>query len=187
MIDEIKKVGFEIIKSFELSDVFIIGLASWLGKIWGSRVIEKEKKEHKKDIEKYKNQLEELKRYSGKQSDLYNQLWQSFCVLENFADLLWEKATPESLNHFVTYLKKTEKDIKESYLFIEDEHYNKLLDLLNSFSEYQGGKNKLLSHNFKRSLEIEEIIKNNEGKREEYKKLIKKVGENFKKQLRGNK
>ncbi len=184
------KILIAVFGSVGGAGIIIIGLSSWLGKIWANRILEKEKKEHQKDIEKYKSQLEELRtnslRYLGKQFDLYTQLWRSLCDLESIADVLWEKVKGENLEQFVSNLKKTKKEVKESRLFIEDSHYKRLLELFNKFENYQIGKTKLLNIQLPvKKREISFLVLKNSKNRDDYKKLMEEVSESLKKQLRG--
>ncbi|MCM3487906.1 hypothetical protein M3689_01150 [Alkalihalophilus marmarensis] len=57
-MEEVFKVAAAIILSFGGSGVILLGLSSWLGKIWASRILEKEKKEHILEIEDYKSKLQ---------------------------------------------------------------------------------------------------------------------------------
>ena len=125
-------------------------------------------------------------RYLGKQFDFYTQLWRSLCDLESIADVLWEKVKGENLEQFVSNLKKTKKEVKESRLFIEDSHYKRLLELFNKFENYQIGKTKLLNIQLPvKKREISFLVLKNSKNRDDYKKLMEEVSESLKKQLRG--
>lgn len=157
--------------------------------------MENERQEHRINIEKYKTQLEELKtnalRYSGKQFELYSQLWRQLCDLEDIADVLWERARRENLEQFVSNLLNTKKEVKRSRLFLEDKHYKDLLNLFNKFEEYKIGKIKLLEMTAKISQtsdivedQIYTLIINNKENKNEYKELVDKIGNSLRKQLR---
>jgi hypothetical protein len=193
---DILKIIIAIFGSIGGAGAIILGLSGWLGKVWADRFLEQEKAKYQKEIEQYKNQLEELKtnslRYSGKQFDLYNQLWKSLCDLEDIADMLWEKAQTHNLEQFLSNLIKVKKEIKESRLFLEDNHYNQLLEIFKKFENYKIGKQKLLElgqteDNPITATAIQDLITNNFLYRDNYKKIINEIGNNFKKQLRGNK
>ncbi|WP_195251355.1 hypothetical protein [Romboutsia sp. 1001713B170207_170306_H8] len=54
---------FEMVSTVLLSlgggGVIVMGMSSWLGKVWANRILEDEKKKHQKEIEDYKSQLTE--------------------------------------------------------------------------------------------------------------------------------
>jgi len=169
-------------------------LSSYLGNIWASKYFEKIKAEYQKELEKYKNELSLLKekqlRYSSKQFEEYSQLWNSLYDLKLSADKLWRNATERNLNDFARNLAKAEITIEKSSLFIEDEHYKKLKDLLNTFNNFRLGKGTLKEYKEQRrsrSINEETIkrqIEENRKIKEEYEKLIYEIRDNLKKQLK---
>lgn len=209
--------GFQIISGVIVSvggaAAIILGLASYLGKIWAKRYLESIKNEYKKEIESYKAALSLFKettlRYSGQQFELYNQLWTSLCNLKSSADLLWSDTTRPNLVNFSKQLKSTIDEVEKSYLFIEEKHYTELSKLLNEFENYELGKRKLiqfqsamtneaLEHLFnhsdaneptERQQHLERSIKllteHNMERKRRYEKLIKTIGSDLKKQLSG--
>ena len=180
----------------------ILMLSGWLGKVWASRILEKEKKEHKKEITEYKIQLEEIRtnalRYSGVQFELYKSFWDALCDLEDTASATWKDNSQENLRNFIINLKKADKELKKAYLFLNEEHYIELQKLFKKFESYQLGKGKLyaLYHDeelikkisktdIKRL--INKIILENFKEKSEYEILIKKIGKGFKETIKGNK
>lgn len=188
--DDVFKIIVAMLASIGSASVIIFGLSSWLGKVWASRILENEKKEHTKDIALYKNQLNELKtitlRYSGKQFELYNDFWVSLCDLEYFADILIEKVDGNNWRNFVSQFEETSIKIKKGYLFIEEGHYKQLNKLLEEFRGFKIGKEKILKMNelFNKN-ELLKIIIKNFGHQSEYRKLTMKIGKKFKNQLKG--
>lgn len=76
----------------------IFGLSSWLGKVWASRILENEKKEHQKEIEEYKanlsSQIDRIKMINekalyiskvqyDKEFSIYQEIWVALsnCIL----------------------------------------------------------------------------------------------------------
>lgn len=193
---DVFKVIFSMLASVGAASLIIFGLSNWLGKVWANRILEKEKSRYQKDIEKYKSELEELKtnslRYSGRQFELYNQLWKVLCDLEDIADVLWDRTGQNNLEQFISNLLNAKKEVKRSRLFLEDEHYNGLLDLFTKFENYKIGKERLVSlrnpsSKLLTNQELKLIILENSINRNDYKNIINQVGENFKRQLRGDK
>ena len=96
------KIIASALASTGVGGAIILGLSSWLGKVWANRLIESIKKVYQKEIESYRTQLEILKttalRYSGEQFNLYNKLWHSLCDLRSAADVLWERAICSGVN-----------------------------------------------------------------------------------------
>ena len=50
-------VAGAIIVSVGGSGLIIVGLSSWLGKVWANRILLNEKSKHDNELEKYKSQL----------------------------------------------------------------------------------------------------------------------------------
>lgn len=62
-IREIFEVAGAIIASLGGGAALVLGLSSWLGKVWANRILENEKAQHNKELERYKRELsEELER-----------------------------------------------------------------------------------------------------------------------------
>ncbi|WP_017689853.1 hypothetical protein, partial [Paenibacillus sp. PAMC 26794] len=183
----------------------ILGVSNWLGKIWATRIQEKDRKNYQEDLEKlkasYLNDLEAKKaelekskilfaRYSEHQFKLYNDLYRSLYELKIVADRLWERAGRATLQDFSKQLSKTKETLEKSMLLIEDRHYERLSELLDKFSEYKIGKEKLIdlrnrpTSNFRDEEAIRDVIRNNSKYKEEYSDLIKQIGILFKRQIK---
>jgi len=191
--NEIFQIISGVIISVGGAGAIIWKLSSYLGEIWAKKHLESIKKEYQKEIEYYKTQLDMLKetslRYSGQQFELYNKLWHSLYGLKSTADILWEEANVQNLKKFSQQLRKTIDEVEKSYLFIEENHYQELKDLLKQFSEYQFGKTKLVQLYQQRiqvnRTEIEEWINHNKERKEKYEELIDKIKKDLKKQIKG--
>jgi Fe2+ transport system protein B len=191
--NEIFQIVSGVIISVGGAGAIIWKLSSYLGEIWAKKHLESIKKEYQKEIEAYKSQLDMLKetslRYSGQQFELYNNLWHSLYALRSTADVLWEEAREQNLIKFSQQLKKTMDEVEKSYLFIEENHYRELKDLLKQFSDYQFGKTKLIQLYKQRTdvnhQEIGQWIDHNRERKEKYEELIDKIKEDLKRQIRG--
>lgn len=127
----------------------VIGFfANWWGNRLAERISNKEKAQHEQELEKLKTQLELTKsmvaRYSEQQFVTYNLLWSSLYDLKVTGDELWELANRKNYNAFTKQLKITRDSIERNGLFIEDEHYRRLQELMAEFKEYQLGKDNLI-------------------------------------------
>ena len=191
--NEIFQIVSGVIISVGGAGAIIWKLSSYLGEIWAKRHLESIKKEYQKEIEAYKSYLDVLKetslRYSGQQFELYNNLWHSLYALKSTADILWEEVNEQNLKKFSQQLKKTIDEVEKSYLFIEENHYQELKELLKQFSEYQFGKTKLVQLYKQRGKvhyqEIIEWIDHNRERKKEYEELIDKIKKELKRQIRG--
>ena len=79
--------------------------------------------------------------------------------------------------------------IEQSYLFIEESHYQNLNKILSELAQYRFGKIKLVQlRNRTEPIplnRIEDAIDHNRERKENYEELIDEVRKQFKKQLRG--
>lgn len=191
--NEIVQLILGVILSFGGAGAIIYVLSSYFGKLWADKHLESIKSEYQQELETHRTKLDMIKetasRYSSQQFELYNKLWHSLYELKLAADALWDVASEGKLKKFVRQLKKTIDEVEKSCLFIEDDHYETLSNLLNEFKNYRGGKKNLIE-SMKRgeSLyndEIQDLIENNRWIREEYNRLIIEIRTDLKKQLRG--
>lgn len=194
--NEIFQIISGVIISVGGAGVIIWKLSSYLGEMWAKKHLESIKKEYQKEIEDYKSHLDMLKettlRYSGRQFELYNQLWHSLFDLKLMADALWEEANEQNLRCFSQQLKKTMNEVEKSYLFIEENHYQELSELLNEFKNYEIGKKRLVQLYMRRSYrqqvdryEIQQLVEQNREGKQRYEQLVKEIGDNLKNQIRG--
>lgn len=162
--------------------------------------VETVKTEYKAKFDKIQKKNEVLadslkqakQRYSSKQFDLYNELWHSLVDLQTSANDLWEFLSRNDLKIFANKVFKAKNMIEKSALLIEDEHYNKLMEIMRKYENFQFGKKKLLKlrnlsihdQDFNEN-EIFQIIENNRQSREEYFDLLKDLKVHFKNQIMG--
>ncbi len=180
--------------------IVVIGLSSWLGKVWATKVINKEKQNFELLFNEIKEERSRLssamkdaeQRYSSKQFELYNILWHSLIDLKYSGDSLWEKVGKGKLKNFANQVKKTKKSIDNNALIITNEHYTKLMDTMHKFDNFQFGKQKLIElynenidyQNFSEE-EIRNTIEQNKELREEYTNLIEELKIQFIDQILG--
>ena len=177
-INDIFKISGAIIGSVGGAAVIIIGLSTWLGKVWANRILEQDKLRYSLELEKIKNELksETEKRnfvfslYFEGQFKLYNDLWVSLSDLQDGVELLWSEANSRNLRNFITVLSKAKKQIRSSALLIEPDHYKEIMEVINNLESYRIGKEKLISS--RRNIEnvseweIQEIIEQNRNNRD---------------------
>ena len=126
-----------------------------------------------------------LKYYSF-QFEQYNKLWSDLIELQIIADDLWEKAQNVKMTRFIRKLIETKNNIKKYSLIIEENNYQALIQILNSFENYQIGKEKLIkSRNIHLSNEqINKLIKDNEYLKQKYDELLEKIEKKLRNQLK---
>lgn len=139
--------------------VVVVALAKWFGGFISTRLLdsynnkherelEKIKSDYSTELEKTKSELEKAKsrflRYSEKQFELYNDLWKVLLQTKHQADMLWEKANPQQLPAFGEQIRLTRKAIDDNMILIEEEHHEKLIQLISQFENFQFGKLKLI-------------------------------------------
>lgn len=191
--NEIFQIVSGVIISVGGAGTIIWKLSSYFGEIWAKKHLESIKKEYQKEIERYKSQLDILKetslRYSGQQFQLYNNLWHSLYAMRSSADVLWEEPIKQNLIKFSQQLKKTIDELEKSYLFIEENHYQELKNLLKQFSAYVLGKTKLIQLYKQKTRvnhqEIKQWIDHNREIKEKYEEIINKIKKDLKGQIRG--
>ncbi|MGG1638734.1 hypothetical protein [Paenibacillus sp. NRS-1760] len=195
-----------VITSIGGASLVIVGISSWLGKVWANRILEKDRLRYTKTLEEirlgYSKDLEEKKaeleksntlffRYSEHQFNLYTDLYRSLYDLKVAADYLWEIAEFNRLRDFSEQLNNTMTIVNKSILLIEDDHYIQLTSLLEEFANYKIGKTELIKfrnmnmHN--RPMQTEEIsivINNNQIIKTRYTELIQEIGKQFKRQMK---
>jgi hypothetical protein len=188
--------------------VVIVGLSKWFGDFLSKRLLDNYNNKHSKELEgikgKYNRELEETKtalekaksqflRYSEKQFDLYNDLWRVLLYTKLQADELWENAIPEKIPSFSEQIKLSKTAINDNLLLIEEEHYDKLMELLKQFEQFQFGKVRLVDIR-RRPGENSEIISPSETRqtidlnkktKDNYDKLIMEIGKTFRNQIKG--
>ena len=208
-IIEYVKLATAFIVSIGGSSVVVIALAKWFGDFMSHRLLDSYNNKHKNELEalksKYANELEETKselekakfqfvRYSEKQFELYNDLWKVLLYTKKQADMLWHKADPSQIPAFSEQIRQTRRAIDDNLLLIEEEHYNKLIQLIEQFEQFQFGKLKLVEIRSQfdngdgvviSKTETHQTIRNNRRTKDRYDALIMDIGKSFRKQIKG--
>ena len=190
--------------------VVVVALAKWFGGFISTRLLdsynnkherelEKIKSDYSTEIEKTKSELEKAKsrflRYSEKQFELYNDLWKVLLQTKHQADMLWEKANPQQLPAFGEQIRLTRKAIDDNMILIEEDHYEKLIQLISQFENFQFGKLRLIEvsaqvpgntpNNEPSEQEMRRAITKNSKIKSSYESLILEIGKSFRDQIRG--
>ena len=210
MIEYVKLVTAFIV-SIGGSSVVIFALSKWFGNFLSTRLLDAYNNKHEKELEviktKYaselentKNELEKAKsmflRYSEKQFELYNDLWKVLLYTKRQADLLWQKADPNQIPSFSEQIRLTRNAISDNLLLIEEEHYEKLIQLIEQFEQFQFGKLKLIDIRIQieggeqvqqiiSKADAQNTINKNRKTKEKYDKLIMDIGKSFREQIKG--
>lgn len=209
-IIEYVKLATAFIVSIGGSSVVVIALAKWFGDFMSHRLLDSYNNKHENELEalksKYANELEETKselektklqfvRYSEKQFELYNDLWKVLLYTKQQADMLWQKADPSQIPAFSEQIRQTRRAIDDNLLLIEEEHYNKLIQLIEQFEQFQFGKLRLVEVRSQfdngedrieiSKTEIQRTIKKNKKTKDKYDTLIMDIGKSFRKQIKG--
>ena len=210
MIEYVKLVTAFIV-SIGGSSVVIFALSKWFGNFLSTRLLDSYNNKHEKELEviktKYaselentKNELEKAKsmflRYSEKQFELYNDLWKVLLYTKRQADLLWQKADPNQIQSFSEQIRLTRNAISDNLLLIEEEHYEKLIQLIEQFEQFQFGKLKLIDIRIQieggeqvqqiiSKADAQNTINKNRRTKEKYDKLIMDIGKSFREQIKG--
>lgn len=195
-LEEILSVSAAIIGSVGGSAVIIVGLSSWLGKLWANRIMEKDKLEFTKELETIKSELQReseqqkltFSLYFEGQFKIYNDLWLALSELKHEVDKLWSSANKQNLRTFVKAVQQAKKQIRNSAILIEQEHYEQMLNSLAAFDNYKIGKERLIDA---RSIdrmdewEINQVIEHNRIKRDEITRFTDLMLQDMRRQIRG--
>lgn len=209
LIEYVKLVTAFIV-SIGGSSAVIVGLAKWFGDFMSHRLLDTYNNKHERELEelksKYANELEATKnelektklqfaRYSEKQFELYNELWKVLLYTKQQADMLWIKADPSQIPSFSEQIRQTRRAIDDNLLLIEEEHYNKLIQLIEQFEQFQFGKIRLVEIRANSDAnelqpeitkaEAQNTIRSNKKTKEKYDNLIMDIGKSFRKQIKG--
>ena len=108
--------------------------------------------------------------------------------------MLWQRTDPAQIPAFSEQIRLTRRAIDDNLLLIEEEHYDKLIQLIEQFEQLQFGKLKLIDiltlSNSDDKLEITQeeansTIKMNKIIKDKYDKLIMDIGTSFRNQIKG--
>ena len=194
--EDIFKLAGAIVTSVGGAALIMMALSSWLGKVWANRILEKDKLKYSSELEKLKTNLQNesqkqqfvFSMYFEGQFKIYNNLWLALSELQNEVDKLWESATSHNLNSFIKSVKKATKQIRNSAILIEQEHYNQIMATLKAFEEYRIGKERLITlRNFNNvdNNQINNLIESNRDNREKISNFTETMLQKMRKQIGG--
>lgn len=174
-----------------------VGLFTFLGKVWASRITESEKASHLKEIERLKSALEQsredAKRLLDARFQLYTDVWSKLEDVRMIGDRLWQRVSEHDLCAFFDALTAANVAVGRGRIILHATHYAKLKQLLAVFAQYDVGKQTL--QNLKSADEVRRLynpgwdqmihgqIEANRQNREEYSKLLDEILEEFQSQL----
>lgn len=142
---EIFNIAVAIILSLGGSGAVLIGLSSWLGKIWADRILQSEKQKYSLEIEEYKNKLDKqlnllnssidksifvTKLQYDKEFSIYLEIWGSLseCVISTKA------LYPKYENVFTDEEKQEEYKEKKWKRFVEN--YNEYSNVILKYAPF---------------------------------------------------
>ena len=109
--------------------------------------------------------------------------------------MLWQRADPSQIPAFSEQIRLTRRAIDDNLLLIEDEHYNKLIQLIGQFEQFQFGKQKLIDIRTQMESgddvqlitkdEAQNTIRKNKKTKDKYDELIMDIGKSFRNQIKG--
>ena len=153
---EVWNITGAIIAAFGGAGVIVIALSSWLGKVWASRLMEKEKAEHSKeleklksdftqDTEKYKLQLKKSELFFEKQyhaATEFGKFYFTFMPKRENEFEEWEDAARQITSGFREY-RRVLTEFEMSYNILFDEKFIPLVnDCQNIIQSYYDDKSK---------------------------------------------
>lgn len=130
-------VAGAIIVSVGGSGLIIVGLSSWLGKIWANRILLNEKSKHDNELEKYKSQLvTEIEKIKMINNNATYVSQKHFEKEQEILMLIWERAIQviwSTASLYPNYIENVPIDEKEREEF-ELNKYRKFHESYNEFS-----------------------------------------------------
>ena len=198
-VTDVFKISAAILGSVSGAAAIIFGLSSWLGKVWANRILEKDKLKYTSELEKIKAKLQTESQkqnlmfslYFEGQFKLYNDLWVSLSELQSRVDELWALASPQNLKSFVSAIRKAKKQIRNSALLIEPEHYNDIMAAIESIENYSDGKEQLIlarqNINTVAQWQVEDIIETNRQNKDRITNFVNLMLGKMRSQIGGNK
>ncbi len=197
--NDIFQISAAVLASVGGAAAIIMGLSSWLGKVWANRILEKDKLKYTTELERIKTKLQNESQkqnlifslYFEGQFKLYNDLWISLSDLQSGVDELWAEASPKNLKKFVSSLRKAKTKIRSSALLIEPDHYNDIMVAIENIESYKVGKKELIlarkNINSIENWEVQDIISGNRQHKEEITKFVDLMLKKMRLQIGGKK
>jgi hypothetical protein len=175
----------------------VLGLSTWIGHVWATRIAEAEKARHAEELERLRLQLDlakaQVQRISEAKFKLYNDVWTNLQDVRSIGDRLWERASKDTLQEFIDALRKAQTATNCGRLLLRENDYQELKTLLTEFENYRVGKQRLieirspqeLDANFEQTHgeDVEQQIKANSIRRTAYEQTLDSVVAHFREEL----
>ena len=147
-----QEVMLTIIGTVGGSGLLVVGLSSWLGKIWASRIEIATRASYEKEIKRLESSLElslaQQVRNSDARFELYSEVWTQLIDLLSAGDRLWESASKGNLESFISLLDRARLATNRGRLILREDHYQQLQGAFQSFESYEIGKRQLVNLRF---------------------------------------
>jgi hypothetical protein len=181
--------------------VVVIGLATFLSRIWMNRIkeqarqiteLERERARRSTEIElealrqQYEHQRIVPDRFVASQYEVYLQLWGTLQGLKLAVDALWAEANKENIDILADQLRHTRIKINELSLFFDDGQLENLREIINALENFRAGKVTLREIRTKSDLDYVMIpeVRDQIRQNHQYKQRIEVLMENLRHQLR---
>ena len=135
-LQEIFAIAGAVVVSLGGGGAIVVGISSWLGKVWANRILENQKAEHQKEIEGYKSELQkELERLNALQDKALYISKTQYDNENRIYQEIWKKlykCTGASIRLYPGYedMPIDEKE-REEY---QKEKYSKYVECYNGFT-----------------------------------------------------
>ncbi|MTI47670.1 MAG: hypothetical protein FH761_07495 [Firmicutes bacterium] len=214
---EINTFILTLLDSFGGGAAVVTALTLFLGKIQAKRIHEKDKysfrqeleqlkqqhdiemqniiNRYQKSIEHYKFELDtqatKAKIYNDTQFKHYNTLYSALIDLKLIANKLWENAEQSKVKILSKKLKEAIENLEKSRILIAEDDYLEMKRLIEIFSNYRVGKQKLIdirNSNLNQIIDmykVEEIINGNLDKLNNMNEIIEKITISIKRSIKG--
>ena len=147
-----QEVMLTIIGTVGGSGLLVVGLSSWLGKIWASRIEIATRASYEKEIKRLESSLElslaQQVRNSDARFELYSEVWTQLIDLLSAGDRLWESASKGNLESFISLVDRAQLATNRGRLILREDHYQQLQGAFQSFESYEIGKRHLVNLRF---------------------------------------
>lgn len=153
-LTNVLNIATAIIGSIGTASIIIIGLSSWLGKVWAKRILEQEKANYSKELEKlkseftqnterYKLQLKKSELFFQKQYEAASDFGKFFYNLlpeKTYVHMEWEDACKEITYNFQAHMNYLKKFQLENNILFDETINNDLLKCQSAIQNYNDDK-----------------------------------------------
>jgi len=140
-------------------------------------------------VERYRTRARARAKYRESQSAVYIDLYRSLIDLKLAADNLWGKANVVTLGAFLLKLNLAKDEISRNALLIEENDLDELNRLIQEFSNFRIGKERLIdlleeaSEEKISNRDIRNVVETNRRTKHRYDLLIAKIERSFRGRL----